>query len=150
MTLETLISDMCLNFPADVTIFEPPYLGNQTVAKQIDLVYRQLKRSIRLKNRTLSLVNAFYLGKLLVTIDSTVEQIRLKRKLTKHYVTMAEFTFDIFEHNPDQIMRVQVLNVQDIRKLKRSQVLLLRDESFRTDLLVFDGAQNLGGEIANR
>ena len=102
----------------------------------------QLRCSIQLKNRILSLVNAYFVGKILAEIESTSEKFRMKRKLTKHYSTMTEYTFDLFEPNPSQIMRTKYLNVQDVRKMKRQEILVLRSYLNQD----FAGAQNLGEE----
>ncbi|GBB84308.1 hypothetical protein RclHR1_10920003 [Rhizophagus clarus] len=66
----------------------------------------------------------------------------MKRRLTKHYLTMTEYTFDLFEPNPSQILRTKYLNIQDIRKMKRQEILVLR--SYLNE--DFAGAQNLGEE----
>ena len=55
---------------------------------------------------------------------------------------MIEYTFDLFEPNPSQILRIKYLNVQDIRKMKRQDVLVLRSYLNKN----FAGAQNLGEE----
>jgi hypothetical protein len=66
----------------------------------------------------------------------------MKRKLTKHYQTMVDNTFDLFEFRPSQILRTKVISVQAIRAMKRSEILELRELT----LMTFAGAQNLGEE----
>ncbi|GBB83188.1 hypothetical protein RclHR1_00010070 [Rhizophagus clarus] len=82
----------------------PPYLEDMDIEEKFLKSYMQLQRSIQLKNRILSLVNAYFVGKILAEIESTSERFRMKRKLTKHYSTMTEYTFDLFEPNPSQIL----------------------------------------------
>lgn len=120
----------------------PLYLEDMDIEEKFLKSYMQLQRSIQLKNRILSLVNAYFVGKILAEIESTSERFRMKRKLTKHYSTMTEYTFDLFEPNPSQIMRTKYLNVQDIRKMKRQEILVFRSYLNQD----FAGAQNLGEE----
>ena len=78
----------------------------------------------------MSLTNAYYLGELLSNMDSMKDRLRYKQKLTKHYSTIAEYTYDLFELNPKQMMHIRQTTIQDIRKLKCSQVLELRNLIF--------------------
>ncbi|GET04159.1 hypothetical protein GLOIN_2v1884596 [Rhizophagus clarus] len=118
----------------------PPYSEDMNIEEKFLKSYMQLQHSIQLKNRILSLVNAYFVGKILVEIETTSERFRMKRKLTKHYLTMTEYTFDLFEPNPSQILRTKYLNVQDIKKMKRQEILVLRSYLNKD----FAGVQNLG------
>ncbi|GBB99803.1 hypothetical protein RclHR1_36380002 [Rhizophagus clarus] len=96
----------------------PLYSEDMDIEKKFLKSYMQLQCLIQLKNRILSLVNAYFIGKILVEIETTSERFRMKRRLIKHYLTMTEYTFDLFEPNPSQILRTKYVNVQDIRKIK--------------------------------
>ena len=135
MQLDDIKNDLQEILPITVKLLSPPYVKNNTLKEKFNLTYKSLRRSIRLKSRTLSLVNAFYLGKLLANMDTTKEQFQYKQELTTHYATIAEYTYDIFEFYPEQLMRIQQLSVQIVRKLKHPQVLELRDE-----MCIFAGA----------
>ena len=117
----------------------PPYKDKASLEKKLEISYHCLQRSIRLKSRILSLENAYYIGKLLNEEESYTQRFLLKKNLTKHYQTMVENVYDLFEFNPTQILHTKYLNVQDIRRMKRSEVLYLRDCLINS----FAGAQSL-------
>ena len=105
----------------------PPYLESMTFDEKFQVAHRELRRAIRLKNKMLALENAFFLGQLLNSLESSTQRFCYKRKLTVHYAVMSEYTFDIFEINPLYLHHVTSLTVQKIKKLIKSQVLLLRE-----------------------
>ncbi|CAG8735936.1 4635_t:CDS:2 [Rhizophagus irregularis] len=73
-----------------------------------------------------------------VTLRSvTNERLKYKHKMSLHYATIVEKTFDIFEFFPEQILRMMKLDVQVIRKIIRPQIRRLRN-----NLLIFAGAAN--------
>ena len=98
----------------------PPYTEEMTFNQKFHATERAFRRTVRLKDRVLSLVNTYYLGRLLASLETIGEMFRYKQKVSKHYATMAEYTYDLFELQPKQIMRVRFLSVQRIKKLKRS------------------------------
>ena len=104
----------------------PPYQPDQSVEEKIKETKIALRRTIGLKDRLMSLVNAYYLGKLINEAESTSLKYRRKQKVETHYSVMAEYTYDIFEMDPSQILETSLIDVQGIKKLRRSQVLQLR------------------------
>src|SRR5579862_2266903 len=104
----------------------PPYQPDQSVEEKIKDTKIALRRTIGLKDRLMSLVNAYYLGKLINEAESTSLKYKRKQKVETHYSVMAEYTYDIFEMDPSQILETSKIDVQGIKKLKRSQVLQLR------------------------
>src|SRR5579859_2892256 len=138
MEVSRILADLQEQSPYDVIFPEAPYSSDTTLEEKFNCAYRNLRRSIKLKSRTLSLINAYYLGKILCDVECS----RLKQQLSKHYATIAEYMFDLFEFCPEQILKTKWLSVQDIRKLKRSTLLYLRDE-----LVIFVETQNLGEKI---
>ncbi|GBC00094.1 hypothetical protein RclHR1_37430002 [Rhizophagus clarus] len=142
MDFSLFLIDLQETHPLEIRPMIPPYLEDMDIEEKFLKSYMQLQRSIQLKNRILSLVNAYFIGKILTEIESTSERFRMKRRLTKHYLTMTEYTFNLFEPNPSQILRTKYLNVQDIRKMKRQEILVLRSYLNKD----FAGAQNLGEE----
>jgi hypothetical protein len=125
-----------------LTIIIPPYSDNGTDEEKIKVtLIKALRRSIELKNRLLFLTNAFFLGKLFSDSETTSIKFQRKRKISRHYAAMSEYVYDIFELCPSQILHTSTLTVQQIKHLKRSQVLLLRD-IVENNLLIFAGAQN--------
>jgi hypothetical protein len=60
---------------------------------------------------------------------------------------MAQRVYDIFETNPSHILYTTIIKAQEIRKLRRSEVLhltnIVQNSYFSS---IFDGAQNLEEE----
>lgn len=142
MSFQNFINDVQEIYPIEVEPLIPPFQNEDNIEKQLLRTYNCLQRTIKLRSRILSLINAYFIGKILAGVESTTQRFLFKRKLTKHYQTMVENTFDLFEYNPSQIMRTKFLSVQDLRKMKRVEVLYLRD----CLLDPFAGAQSLAEE----
>ena len=120
----------------------PPYSNEATLDDKFNLLYKSLRRSIKLRSHTSSLINAYFLEKFINDLDTPTLQHRYKRKLISHYVTMVDYTFDLFEYLPAHIYITKLLTVQTIRRMKRSDILGVRNKI--VDHLA--GAPNLGGE----
>jgi hypothetical protein len=144
MDIAIILLDMQQNSPADINFPPPPYSPGRNFKDKFQITYRNLLKSIRLRNRTLSLVNSFYLGKLLDELLTPNERLTYKKKMTLHYATIVERTFDLFEYCPEQLLRTQILNVQAIRKMKQVDILELRNK-----MILFAGAENLEEEPVN-
>src|SRR5436305_9590240 len=127
MDIAVILMDMQQISLEDVNFPPPPYSTERNFKDKFQITYRNLIKSIRLKSRTLSLVNSFYLGKLLDDLTTPNERLAYKKKMTLHYATIAERTFDLFEYCPDQLLRTQILTVQIIRKIKQVDILELRN-----------------------
>jgi hypothetical protein len=142
MDFQNFINDLQELNPIEVDPLIPPYQDEASLEKQVLRTFNCLRRSIKLRSRILSLINAYFLGKIFAGVESSTQRFLLKRNLTKHYQTMVENTFDLFEFNPSQILRTKYLNVQDLRKMKCAEILYLRD----CLLDPFAGAQSLEEE----
>jgi hypothetical protein len=125
--IDDLLDEIQNYLPIDVGELVPPYSQDATIEEKFKAAHHTLRQSIKLKNRMLSLVNAYYLGKILNEFETSTQKFLFKRKLTVHYAVMAEYTYDIFELNPIVIMHMANFTVQRIKKLSRTQVLSLRD-----------------------
>jgi hypothetical protein len=101
---------------------------------KIKAAARDLQRASRVNDRTLALVYAFHLGALMS--EAGLEGSGNRSNLVSSYFgTMARYVFDIFEHNPGSLLVLPQITIQDIKLLRRRQVLELR-------ALIFAGAQN--------
>ena len=58
------------------------------------------------------MINSFYLGQLLDQLSTPSERLKYKYKMSLHYATIVEKTYDIFEFFPEQILRTKRLDVQ--------------------------------------
>lgn len=133
-----------LPFNSDIPI--PPYTNEMDLQAKIKVTHKALRRSIELRNRLTSLINTFYLGKLFNESESVSEKFRNKQKVSRHYATMAEHMYNIFENDPSQIYQTTSLTIQLVRKFKKKQVLQLREIVDKNIQAGFDGAQNLEEE----
>jgi hypothetical protein len=119
-----------------------PYSDEAALEEKFITLYRILRRSIKLKARLPSLLNAFLLGKLLSEIETSAEQFQYKRRMTPHYVTITDRTYDLFEYLPAHIYVTKFLTIQQVRLIKRPDLTTLRNKL----LDHIAGAQNLEGE----
>ena len=72
--------------PEEITPSIPPFSTEMDIQKKVQMAYRMLLRATRMKDRTLALINAFYLGKLLETeTSSPAQRSLLKGQITKYY-----------------------------------------------------------------
>jgi hypothetical protein len=141
MNFSEILDDALQTAPEEINFPPPPYLEEEDFQVKFSVTLKSLTKSIRLKDVTLAMINSFYLGQLLDHLSTPSERLRYKRKMTLHYATIVEKTFDIFEFFPEQILRTKKLNVQIIRKITRPQIRELRNK-----LLIFAGAANLEEE----
>ena len=88
-----------------------PYSDEAVLEEKFTTLYQILRRSIKLKARLPSLLNAFLLGKLLSEIETSTLQFQYKRKMTPHYVKMVDRTYDLFEYLPAHIYTTKFLTV---------------------------------------
>ncbi len=135
---ENLANDLRISEPTEVSPLLPPYNEADMFEDKFERAYASLQRNIRLKYRMLALTDAYFLGKLLIEITNRDVRREYRKRLTTHYRKIAENTYDIFEFNPDQIQRTQIIGVQDILKLPRPVVKDLRG----TILTALAGARN--------
>ena len=68
----------------------PPYQADATLTQKVQSTYQTLLHSTRMRNRLLSLINAFYLGQLIddVTISPAQRTLQMAT-ITKHYCRTA-------------------------------------------------------------
>jgi hypothetical protein len=80
------------------------------------------------------------LGKFLNDLGEEAKRIKYTKKLPVHYTVIAQYTFDLFEVYPEQILRTSYVTVQMIKRMPRSQILQLR----RKLLEAFVGIPSIG------
>lgn len=138
VTLADLQAELLLTEPSNPGTIIPLYDNDDADLHKFQVTYRALRRSIRLKEREMSLINAYLLGKFFDELESTYFISLYKNKTAIHYLRMAENVYDLFEFNPIQLLRTRRTTVQFIRKLSRPNVRKLR----RQQIDIFAGAQN--------
>jgi hypothetical protein len=123
MDISAIISDEIKdNFKTTAIVIPPPYNENMELEEKFSIVYRELQRKTRVKNRILALMNAFYLGKLLDEIPERSILSRYQNRVTSHFLRLSRNTFEIFKDFPEQIGETSTITVQILRKLKRNEI----------------------------
>lgn len=133
-----LVEDLQRTEPVEVPPIIPPYNEMDTFDIQFNATYGSLQRNARLKSRTLALLDAYFLGKLLNGISDQLTRLNYRQMISDHFQRMAENTFDIFEYHPEQIQRTEIADIQRIRKIPRPIIRTLRE----IVLSSFAGARN--------
>lgn len=119
-----------------------PYEEGQENKQKVKLAYQALRRSIKRKDRLTALINAYFLGKVINEVEGPRQEYQLKKELTSHYITMAENAYILFEIDPAQILRTTKLDIRDIRRTKRKDIVIIANA--KMNILV--GTRNLEGE----
>ena len=144
---ETVLGELqvSVNLPdEEIQPMIPPYQTDATLTQKVRLTYQTLLRSTRMRNRLLSLVNAFYLGQLIddATISPAQRTLQMAT-ITKHYYRTAIRVYHLFENlGVHRIFDTQRLTLTMVRQLKSNeyQTLLLKT------LDISAGAEILSGE----
>ncbi|EXX65407.1 hypothetical protein GLOIN_2v1884596 [Rhizophagus irregularis DAOM 181602=DAOM 197198] len=137
MDFSEILEDIQQTTSEEINFPPPPYMEEEDFQVKFSATLRSVTKSIRLKDTQLAMINSFYLGQLLDQLPTPSERLKYKHKMSLHYATIVEKTFDIFEFFPEQILRTKKLDVQVIRKITRPQIRKLRN-----NLLIFAGAAN--------
>ena len=123
---------------------ELPYQTDASLTQKVQTTYQTLLRSTHMRNRILSLVNAFYLGQLIddVTISPAQRTLQMAT-ITKHYYRIAIRVYHLFENiGIQRIFDTRCLTLTMIRRLKTSEYQALVLETFD----ISAGAEILSGE----
>src|SRR5215211_7163940 len=92
-----ILKDLQRVTPVNPIIIPDPYDPTLSIKENVEREYHRLLRSIRSRNRIISLVNAYYLGKITETYANTVERSVAKKILTRHYADVCKRVFLLFE-----------------------------------------------------
>lgn len=128
----------------EIRPMEPPYQTDAPLTQKVQSAYQTLLRSTRMRNRILSLVNAFYLGQLIddVTISPAQRTVQMAT-ITKHYYRTAIRVYHLFENiGVQRIFDTRCLTLTMIRRLKSNEYQALVLET----LDISAGAEILSGE----
>ena len=122
----------------------PPYLSTDSTQQKVKTTYRTLLRAARLKNRMLTLANAFYLGKVMETeTSSPAERTQYRNMMTLYYQQASKRTYYLFETlGIEQIGCTKRLTLRMVYNLKAQEFRDLVDEAYE----IFAGAANLEEE----
>ena len=84
------LQDSVIISDKEIQLMTSPYQTDTTLTQKVQLTYQTLLHSTRMRNRSLSLVNAYYLGQLIDAATTSPAQCMLQiATLTKHYYRTA-------------------------------------------------------------
>ena len=129
--------------PQDVAIYPPPYDDTMTLEMKFSLTKRTFLRAKRIHNRVLMMTNAFYLGKLIETIEDLTTRTLYSKKISGYYYRTAIRIYYLFEFlGPDQIARTHHMTLKMVERLSVTEYNTLVEKAAD----IFAGTQNLEGE----
>jgi hypothetical protein len=116
---DLILEDLLATTPEIVQVTPAPYDPIQPIDTQVLQTYRNMQRALRMKNRTLSLAYAYYLGELLENIVDRPQQSYLSKQLTKYHLTGCRRIYGLFEKlGIEQIWRTKHITLVMVSKLK--------------------------------
>jgi len=125
-----MIDDLKRTTPENPIVLENSYNDNLTMELNVQRMYRHLLRSLRIGDRILSLVYAYYIGELSEVTALTHERTTIKRIVTPYYFEVIRHLYNVYEPlGVEQIYRTKDLKITHFRKISRPEVNRLRDEA---------------------
>ena len=125
-----MIDDLKRTTPENPIVLENSYNDNLTMELNVQRMYRHLLRSLRIGDRILSLVYAYYIGELSEVTALTHERTTIKRIVTPYYFEVIRHLYNVYEPlGVEQIYRTKDLKIAHFRKISRPEVNRLRDEA---------------------
>src|SRR5436305_15336647 len=124
LTLEEIQTELLEIFSTNSGLLIPSYEEGQGNKQKLKLAYQSLRRSIKRKDRLTTLVNAYFLGKVLNETEGPRQEYQLKRELTSHYITMADNAYILFEVDPIQILCITKLDIEIYNRSERRILLI--------------------------
>src|SRR5688500_527339 len=86
-------------FEEEIRPMEPPYQTDASLTQKVQSTYQTLLRSTRMRNRILSLVNAFYLCQLIDDMTTSPAQRTMQMAvITQHHYRTAIRVYHLFEN----------------------------------------------------
>jgi len=140
-----ILEDLYQTSPEEPLIFPLPYQEDEPFREKFYETLEALKRSKRLNDRLLQLVNVYYLGELLEKkAESFTQSTYYAQKLSMHYRIAAIRMYYIFEpFGVAQIMRTQKTTLTMVRNAEFSKFCELVQKSWS----IFSGAESLEGSV---
>jgi hypothetical protein len=127
----------------DNMTYSPPYTNGMTLDEKFSIITRMMFRAKRVNNRILFLVNAFYLGEFLETLDNLTTRAIYVRKLTQHYYRASVRLYYLYEIlGTSQLAKSRNVTFNLLLRITKSQLNQLINEATN----IFARTQNVGGE----
>jgi len=127
-----VLDDLIAEGPQSLSFPNPPYLDTDAYEKKFQKVYTKLLRYVAKKHRHMVLAYAYYLGQLLE--DKSIprsKRMQSQRSITTYYSFATRRVYQIYKHNPVQILytkettlkHIQLLHKEDFEVLAPKEVL---------------------------
>jgi hypothetical protein len=134
--MDIILNDIIYTTPTEIISWEKPYKDNDTSREKFRNIQRGYRRSKTLKNRMGMLINAYFAGELLDSLEYD-EYRRVRTLWTPYYLKIAKRTFILFNGiRINQLYRTQVTTIKMLERLRSEDVLTLisRAKLFLTTL----------------
>ncbi|CAB4388142.1 unnamed protein product [Rhizophagus irregularis] len=137
---QKILEDLYQIFPIEVAPIMPPYDEDATMDSKFETLKEAIRRSKRLGDRRLHLVNAFFLGQFLEKkVKTNALRSHYTQQLTPHYRTTSQRVYYLFEAlGVGQVMRSVNTTLTLIRKLNQEEYQDLVVRSME----IFNGVEN--------
>lgn len=141
---KSILADLLQNEEECEIEYGPPYDHTLPFKDKFNLTLQALLRAKRLQNRSLQLLNAYFLGQLLERETETLSQRSFyAQSLTTYYRITSVRTFYLFEvFGTKKVMSATRTSLMMIRKLKSHE---FQDLVLKASM-IFNGVENLGEE----
>src|SRR5271154_2604001 len=121
---QIVYDDLSQTSPTNPILITPPYNQNDDIKQKTKNAFKSLRHAIKVENRILSLVNAFYLGQLMEVTEISVERIICRNLISEHYRKIAIKTYYIYE-----VLRI--LQIQHFKFIMTSIILKLKKSDYK-------------------
>ena len=140
---QLILEDLQREGPDDNMTYLPPFNDGMTLDEKFSIITRIMFRAKRVNNRVLFLVNAFYLGEFLETLDNLTTRAIYVRKLTQHYYHASVRLYYLYEIlGTSQLAKSRNITFNLLFRITKSQLNQLTNEATN----IFARTQNDGGE----
>lgn len=143
---EIIFQDITRTEPIDVSQWTRPYSLTDELQKQVRDIQRNHRRQKTMRNREGILVNAYYTGELLDSLNHE-EFRRIRTTITPYYQSIAKKTYLLFNAiGFEQLLRTQLITAKMIERLRPTEIptLISRAKSFLTTTIETE----VGGELS--
>ncbi|PKY30473.1 hypothetical protein RhiirB3_392598 [Rhizophagus irregularis] len=137
---QKILEDLYQIFPIEVTPLVPPYNEEASMDSKFETLREAMRRSKRMGDRQMHLVNAFFLGQFLEKkVKTNALRSHYTQQLTLHYRITSQRVYYLFEaFGVSQIMRTVNITLTLVRKLSQEEY---QDLVMRS-LEIFNGVEN--------
>ena len=132
--MEIIFEDIVHTTPTDIISWEKPYKEDDTPREKFRNIQRGYRRAKTLKNRMGMLINAYFAGELLDSLEYD-EYRRVRTLWTPYYLKIAKRTFILFNGiGINQLYQTQITTIKMLERLRSEDVitLILRAKLFLT------------------